>query len=62
MSDRKQHETPALISYSHMVKRIVEEPSIRIRDVVMFLFLKEPFLANLDVWNNGIEIVVRVPE
>ena len=57
-----QHETAALISYSHMVERFVEEPSICIRDVAMFLFSKELFLASLDIWNNGIEVVVRVPE
>lgn len=60
--ERTQHETVALISYSHMVERVVEEPSICIGDVAMFLFSKELFLASLDVRNNGIEVVVRVPE
>jgi hypothetical protein len=40
----------------------MEELSICVRDVVMFFFLKELFLASLDVRSNGIEVVVRVPE
>jgi hypothetical protein len=43
-------------------KRIVKELPIRIRDVTMFFFLKKLFFASPDVRNNGIEVVVRVPE
>lgn len=58
----RQHGIAALISYSHMIERVVKEPSICVRHVAIFLFLMELFLASLDVWDNGIEVVVRVPE
>lgn len=51
-----------MTSYSHVNERVVEELSIRIRDVAMLLFLKELCLASSDVRNNGIEVVIRVPE
>ena len=45
-----------------MVEGAAKERSICIRDVAMFLLSKELFLASLDVRNNGIEVVVRVPK
>lgn len=45
-----------------MKKTVMKELSICVGDVTMFFFSKELFLARPDVRNNGIEIVVRVPE
>jgi len=47
---------------SHVNERIVKELSICNRDIAMFFFPQELFLASPDVRNNGIEVVVRVPE
>jgi len=44
------------------MERIVEQSSICIRDIAMLFFSKELFLASLDVRDNRIEVVVRVPE
>ena len=60
--ERRLYEIAAVTSYSHMNERVVEELSIFIRDVAMLLFLKELCLASSDVRNNGIEVVIRVPE
>lgn len=49
-------------SYSHVEERIVKELSIYIGDVVVFFLQKELFLTGPDVRNNGIKVIVRVPE
>lgn len=55
-------ETTAVIGYSHVTERIVEELSVCVRYVSVLFFLKKLFLASLDVRDNGIEVVVRAPE
>jgi len=40
----------------------MKELSIRVGDVVVLFFSEEFFLPSPDVWDNGIEVVVRVPE
>lgn len=48
--------------YSHVNERVMEELSIFLGNVTVLLFLQELFLASLNVWNNGIQVAVRVPE
>lgn len=40
----------------------MKELSIYIGDVVVFFLQKELFLTGPDVRNNGIKVIVRVPE
>jgi len=60
--ERRQDETTEVTRYSHVVERFVKEPSVRVGYIAMFFFSKELFLASFDVRDNGIEVVVCVPE
>ena len=50
--ERRRHETAAVTNHSHVKERIVKELSVRVRDVLMFFFSEELFLASLDVRDN----------
>ena len=60
--EQRKYETAADTSRSHVNERIVKEFSIRIGDVTVLFVSEEFFLPSPDVWDNGIEVVVRVPE